>query len=58
MMEDKPICTSNYNIMPEESEWQCEICSGNVIVPFKGGEPNLIHRWLQKVILGFKWSKR
>lgn len=36
--------------------WQMKI--GNLIIPVeKGKEPNRFHRFMQTLILGFKWEK-
>lgn len=41
---------------PEQSEWSCCICDITYIPP-KGMEPNFIHRFMHKLLLGIKWTK-
>lgn len=42
----------------EMSDYQMKMCDGALkIRPLKGKEPNRFHRFMQGLILGFKWSK-
>jgi len=41
----------------ESSEWKCTIVEGTSLRPLKGKEPNWFHRFMMKLILGFKWEK-
>lgn len=42
---------------PEHSKWSCQLMPGTVIRPVLGKEPIFIHRWMQRLILGFIWKK-
>lgn len=41
----------------EKFEWKLTIGESYQIFFFEGRQPNRIHRWIQKVCLGFKWEK-
>ena len=42
----------------EPSDWQCFVVNDNFVIrPNKGNEPNAFHRFMQELILGFKWRK-
>jgi hypothetical protein len=41
---------------PKQSDWQCQV-AGVTYTPFEGQEPNTFHRLMQRLILGFRWSK-
>jgi len=41
----------------ESSEYSVDLCEGVTFTPLKGKEPNLFHRTMQRLILGFKWKK-
>lgn len=43
--------------LPKQSDWQCKFMDFTY-VPNKGKEPNRFHRFMQRVLLGVKWSKR
>ncbi len=55
---DNPI---GYNIaFPKYSDWGVRIAgkkSTFIIHPEEGAVPNFFHRWMQRLILGFYWSK-
>lgn len=42
---------------PKPSGWQCEIAPGFVLHPAKGKVPNRFWRFMQRLVLGFKWEK-
>lgn len=42
---------------PKYSEWQCEYVRGVVFRPIEGREPNSFHRYMQRLLLGWKWTK-
>jgi len=42
---------------PEKSEWKCYLTGDTVYHPMKGAEPNRFHRFIQRLLLGFKWVK-
>lgn len=45
-------------LMPEHSDWQCNIAEGAFIWrPLKGKEPNRFWRWSQFICFGFRWEK-
>lgn len=46
--------------MPEPSDWELVIGGeyGIIYTPTKGKEPNRFHRFMQGLVLGFKWRKK
>jgi hypothetical protein len=53
--------TQGYTIaFPKMSKWGVKIAgkqSNFIIRPNEGGSPNFFHRWMQRLFLGFYWSK-
>ena len=45
-------------VIPENSEWKCQLWADISYTPLKGKEPNWFWRKMQYLILGFKWSKQ
>lgn len=44
-------------LIPEYSEWVCEVGKGVYYRPYKGKEPNWWNRLMHRVWLGFIWRK-
>ena len=44
-------------LIPEYSEWQCEVTKGVYYRPYKDKEPNWWGRLMHRVWLGLKWTK-
>lgn len=44
--------------IPELSEWCVHLVEGLFYVPKKGVEPNKFHRFMHRVLLGFRWERR
>jgi hypothetical protein len=45
---------------PKESEWKCYLLGddyGVVFRPKAGDEPNFFHRWVHRLVFGFRWVK-
>jgi hypothetical protein len=47
---------SDFNPQPKYSKWVGEV-AGVLHRPLEGQEPNRFHRFMQRVLLGVKWSK-
>jgi hypothetical protein len=43
--------------LPKYSKWYCEHFPGYVVRPLEGKEPNRFHRYMQRLLLGWKWTK-
>lgn len=43
--------------IPELSEWRVYLVEGLFYIPTKGTEPNKFHRFMHRILLGFKWVK-
>ena len=44
-------------LIPEYSDWRCEMTSNFFIQPLMGQEPNWFWRKMQYLVFGFKWKK-
>lgn len=43
--------------IPEHSEWRVHFFEGFFFHPRKGCEPNFFHRFMHRLLLGFKWER-
>ena len=38
-------------------QWRCEVLPGGAFVIFTAQAPNAVHRLIQRLVLGFRWSR-
>lgn len=40
-----------------EFAWKCELISEIILSVEEGKQPNAFHRFMQRLVFGFKWSR-